>query len=108
LLDQFWDLAEAEPSWPDKPPDGPAQYRCVAGDIATKFTSVDHAIEFNMGAWFLNAMRLQVLAYHGAIVVGELTDKGFHNVAGVLDAEKVAAALTSEISLTQMIHRPDE
>ena len=84
--------------WPGEPPEAVKRYQVLAQRIAEEFTSNDAGMNFNMGAWFLNAMRNQVLAVNGRIVVGDLEDDALHNVAEKLDVEKVVAALSNDIS----------
>lgn len=80
-------------NWPIEPPPGASSYRTLTKDITSRFGNVDDAMNFNMGAWFLSAMRLQVLALHGEIVIGDLSDPVLHECAMSLNADRVAAAL---------------
>lgn len=80
-------------NWPVEPPPGASSYRTLTKEITSRFGNVDEAMNFNMGAWFLSAMRLQVMALHGEIIIGDLSDPMLHECAMSLDADRVAAAL---------------
>jgi len=69
----------------------------VAALIASKFTCLQHAMDFNMGAWLLNAMRSEVLALHRILYVGDWPPDALHGFADQLDADAVAEAITGQL-----------
>ena len=83
--------------WPDVPPDGVNKYQEIAQRMASHLPTVEEAMHFDMGAWFLNAMRSEILACHGQVFIGNWEDDTLHLIAQQLDADRVARALTGEI-----------
>ena len=72
-------------------------YKNVASAVPANFDSLQDSMDFNMGAWFLNAMRSEVMAVHGQIVVGADWDyKAFHRVAEELDPDLVIRAMMAD------------
>jgi len=52
VLELLWCNEE----WASEPPQDLKRYRCLAQAATEKFSDLDSAMNFNMGAWFLNAL----------------------------------------------------
>ncbi len=82
-------------NWPNEDLGDAFAYKRMAATIAAEFESLEEAMMFDMGAWFLNSMRAEILALHDILFVGEWAEQeqALHDFAPRLDPHLVVSAL---------------
>jgi hypothetical protein len=97
-----WVLRCSRSVWPQEPwprdvGGGKADYLRLAEQIVNNCGDEIEAMNFNMGAWFVNAKFEDIMSIHGVLYCGETLSSGQRlELTSLFDAERISRAISCD------------